>query len=259
MLGKLIKYEFKATARIFLPLFSALLIVSAITKLLSGASVNVPFAISMTLSVMLIIAAFVLTLILTVQRFYKNLMTDEGYLMHTLPVGAGRLILAKLIAAAVWTLVCAAVVFLSLMIMAFSGGELREFAQMLRNTGLPTADLILFILEFCALALSGLLGSILMIYASLALSMFFNKHRIGVSFAIYIGLTTALQILMGIVGVIFSRMSRETYQTFEAFIEQNTLASVHICMSTVLAIVIAFAVGMFFTTRTMLKNRLNLQ
>ena len=37
---------------------------------------------------MVIIAAFVITLIVIIQRFYKNLLTDEGYLMFTLPVKA---------------------------------------------------------------------------------------------------------------------------------------------------------------------------
>jgi len=213
----------------------------------------------MVLSVLLIIAAFVLTLILMVQRFYKNLMTDEGYLMHTLPVGTGRLISAKLIVAAVWTIVCAAVVFLSVMIMAYSGDVWQEFLRIFQNAGLPSLDVTLFILEFCALVLASLLAAILMVYASLSLSMLFNKHRVAISFAVYVGLNTVLQIILSVAVSLFAHMSRETYQSFEAFIETNTLAAVHICMSVALLVVAGFGAGMFYTTKYMLKNRLNLQ
>ena len=69
-----------------------MLIMAVVSHLLSGRQMNVPHIISIALVSMLIAAAFVITLILTIQRFYKNLLTDEGYLMFTLPVSTGRLI-----------------------------------------------------------------------------------------------------------------------------------------------------------------------
>ena len=36
MLGKLMKYEFKATGRIFLPMFGALIVVAAVNRLFMG-------------------------------------------------------------------------------------------------------------------------------------------------------------------------------------------------------------------------------
>ncbi|MFH1513070.1 MAG: hypothetical protein ABIG45_06920, partial [Bacillota bacterium] len=223
MLGKLIKYEFKATARIFAPLFSALLIVSLINKLMSGLQLQAPRTISLVLSIILIAAAFVMTLILTIQRFYKNFMTNEGYLMFALPVGTGRLIWSKLIVAVVWTFVCTAVVYLSLSLMVFSGGEWHVIVQGIRELGLPVPDLTWFIIEFGALILTSLITGILTIYLSMALSMFSNRHRVALSVAFYIALNTVMQILLSAVTYLFSKSNAWTTDDFQLFLETNTL------------------------------------
>lgn len=259
MLGKLIKYEFKATARIFLPLFAALLAVSAITRLMVGLRLETPHVISMVLSIMLMVAAFVMTLILTIQRFYKNFMTDEGYLTFTLPVSTGRLIWSKLIVAVIWIVVCSVVAILSLMLMAFSGNEWRIILDGIRELGLPRLDLTLFLIEGSALILASLLTSVLMIYASMALSMLSNKHRVSLSFAFYIGLNTVMQILMSILLWIFANPNYMTGESFRAFIEANAFGAIHTCILITLGITLAFGAGMFATTRYMLKHRLNLQ
>ncbi len=44
-----------------------------------------------------LIAAVVTTIVLMILRFYRNLMTDEGYLMFTLPVSTTELICSQLI------------------------------------------------------------------------------------------------------------------------------------------------------------------
>ena len=40
MLGKLLKYEFRATARVFLPMYALLLVMSAVARLVYGAQMN---------------------------------------------------------------------------------------------------------------------------------------------------------------------------------------------------------------------------
>ena len=58
----------------------------------------------MVLYLSVIFAIAVLCFVSTVQRFYKNLLGREGYLMHTLPVTETQLILSKLITSMVWVL-----------------------------------------------------------------------------------------------------------------------------------------------------------
>ena len=270
MLGKLIKYEFKATGRIFLPVFGALLVMSAISRLLIGLQLKTPQVISITLSSMLIAAAFVLILVLTIQRFNKNLLSGEGYLMHTLPVSTDKLIWSKLIVAAVWTLVCAAVVLLSISIMALSTGDFREFLHTLGQLGVLSFDQALIVLEICVIALAGLAGGILCLYACMALSLFFNKHRVAISVAIFIGITTLLQILAAIVISVSSNRFRDflfglseysetgTGNGLYTFFQAHSMLAVHAGALLVLLVIAAFGAAFFATTRYMLKNRLNL-
>ncbi len=63
----------------------------------------IPFAISMTIYCLLIAAVFVMTLVVTIQRFNKNLLGDEGYLSFTLPVKVTATSYSKMIISLMWT------------------------------------------------------------------------------------------------------------------------------------------------------------
>ena len=96
MLGKLIKYEFKGTARLYLPFFALLVLLTVVNRFSLQFSVShseimeIPSVLAMMLYIVAVIAIFVIAMVATVQRFYKNFMTDEGYLMFTLPVSQER-------------------------------------------------------------------------------------------------------------------------------------------------------------------------
>ena len=89
MLGKLIKQEFRATARIMLPVSGAVLVLALLANLsirgLSGNMSNVP-ALRMLLAFIVfaygaaIVAAAVMAMVIMINRFYRNLLKDEGYL-----------------------------------------------------------------------------------------------------------------------------------------------------------------------------------
>ncbi len=82
--------------------------------------------------VLLIVGIFVITLIVILQRFYKNLVKEEGYLMFTLPVKPWELITSKLIASVIWTFVSTIVVMISVCIMTLSKGCFASFAQFMQ-------------------------------------------------------------------------------------------------------------------------------
>ena len=88
---KLLKYEWKACARTCLPLYGVLILMSLISRILyvipKNASLDFMLpAISSMLYMGVMMAAFVVTAVILIQRFYKNLLGSEGYLMFTLPV-----------------------------------------------------------------------------------------------------------------------------------------------------------------------------
>ncbi len=259
MFGKLMKYEFKATSRIFVPLFSALLIVSAFSRLMSALQSKTPHVIGVTAASLLIASAFVITLILTIQRFYKNFMSNEGYLMFTLPVSTDKLIWSKLLVAAIWNIVCVAVVSLSIMIMAMSGNELDTLAQAFARIGFPSVNEGFFAVEFIAIMAGILLSAILSLYACMALSLLFNRHRVSISFAIYIAMIILFQILAVIAASIASSVDLQLGAGLNAFISSHPAGAVHAVMLIALLGVCAVGAVFFLVTRYMLKNRLNLQ
>jgi len=112
MLKQLLKYEFKATKRLYFGLYLALALLSVVLgvtfrqehALAHSTSFQNLEVILMIVYVSVILAIAVLCFVNTIQRFYQNLLGREGYLMHTLPVTETQLILSKLITSMVWVL-----------------------------------------------------------------------------------------------------------------------------------------------------------
>lgn len=143
MLGRLLKYELRATARLYFPLYLAVLILAALWRIsffgimsrnISGDEYGLHVVLSqadgplgdllgMVISfilfayVLMVLGAFVIHFIITLQRFWKNLMGDEGYLMFTLPVSTDALLWSKAISALIWTAATLLVVALSVLIL----------------------------------------------------------------------------------------------------------------------------------------------
>ncbi len=211
MLSKLLKYEFKATGRAFLPLYGALLALAVINNLLfriDGAGFpqthevsRISTAIGVLLYVLLIMAIFVLTVVVMIQRFYKNLLSEEGYLMFTLPVRTWQLISSKLIASMVWIVLSCAVTFLSIFIMAvnhgFSLSDLPRILETLSREIFQILDLnmaVIFLELFC-LGIVGIAEFILVIYASIAVGQLFPHHRYLGAFGAFLAFGAINQVL----------------------------------------------------------------
>ena len=92
------------------------------SKFLNG----IPVMISMAAYGITMAAVIIVTFIIIIQRFYKNLLCDEGYLMNTLPVSVWKNITSKLIVATVWNIVSLGVALVSIFIMAYHPGVMNE-------------------------------------------------------------------------------------------------------------------------------------
>lgn len=98
MLRKLLKYEFRATARVMLPLYLVVIVLALLTRGASLWTQQVTFyglgegllgvlaALIAVGFILALLATFVVAVVLAVVRFRNNLLTDEGYVMFTLPV-----------------------------------------------------------------------------------------------------------------------------------------------------------------------------
>ena len=96
MLGKLLKYDFRAMWKQFSMIWLAALVIALINRFTlpfnqgSGSKVagqnEILALITMSVFVGVMCAMFVVAMVFVLTRFYKGLLGDEGYLMHTLPV-----------------------------------------------------------------------------------------------------------------------------------------------------------------------------
>ena len=95
MLGKLIKYELRASGRLLLPIYGAVVIMGLISSIFiklrpdfsfGNRFLTVAAVLSMILFFVLIVAAIIASYIFAIYRYKKNLLDSEGYLMNTLPV-----------------------------------------------------------------------------------------------------------------------------------------------------------------------------
>ena len=140
MLRKLIKHEFRATGRVMLPLFLILLVTSVGANLSVRGMLDTPYKVLDVLGSLLVMAfavaifgVCVMSVVLMIRRFYKNLLQDEGYVMMPLPVSVHQHIWSKLIVSAVWFALTIVVVCLAACIVAFDVGFVQELVQGFRE------------------------------------------------------------------------------------------------------------------------------
>ena len=196
MVFKLLKYDFKSMLRVFIPLWLALLAVSAINHFSVSATSSYADsliwdmkAIAMLVFFGLIIAAGVLTAVLVIQRFYLGLLKDEGYLMFTLPVKPWQLLTSKVVSALVVCALSLGVGVLSVMILGY---QMEDYQRMFSGLGTTIQTYPESFIALLVLGLAYAFAAITQIYVSLALGHLANRHRIAWAVGVYIAIQTVL-------------------------------------------------------------------
>ncbi len=275
MLKKLMKYEFKATGRYLFPLYAALIAFAFIIRVffkenllntINNNSVIIEkFSMFGRLATMISVFAygftmatvFVATFLIIVQRFYKNLLGDEGYLMNTLPVKAYLNIINKISVSIIWTILSCFAAFLSLIVLFATYDSFTNIISSIsfliteaqKEFGIMSF-IILF--EYFILGLIELGKSITMIYASISIGHLFNKSKILLSIGAFIGLSIASNMINSLLLVILSQLPIDIFE----------FSSIH-SMGIVLLFTIIFE-GIylclyFFITNHIITNNLNLE
>ena len=189
MLGKLMKYELRATGRTMLPLFLLTLLLSVFTRMSTAVVQHTHTNITESLN-MLLIFAFVLALVgtavfsvvLMVVRFRNNLMTDEGYLMFTLPVSVHQLLWAKLLVSMLWFVAVFCVDALAILLAIYEDGMLAGLPEFIRSAfenmdRYYAVNGLLYMLEFLGVLLVSMVTACLLFYAPISIGNSFATHR----------------------------------------------------------------------------------
>ena len=200
MLGKVMKYEFKAIGRI-LPLFYIALIAASIFL-----AINLRFipaetffgmlirTISGSLYGIILAATAIVTLVILISRYKKSMLGDSGYYMLTLPVKMETHILAKTFSATIWGFFSLVVSIITIMIIGtitYIGDIRAVFYQMMEAfkslTSNEKALGAILILEFLILVILSLTKTALTIYAAMSFGQLSKNHPNLMAVVFYMG------------------------------------------------------------------------
>lgn len=204
-----------------------------------------------------------MTFTMMIQRFHKNLLTDEGYLMLTLPVKPWKHIVSKLLVSMLWIITSGIAAFISILIISLEKGDIAEitegfatfyhlvFEQLGTSAYILSFEIILGI--FISLA-----SGILVIYTSIAIGHLFRQHKMFASFGAFIILSNLSQVLFMLISMI---------PGITHLFNINDASHDFIGMLPIIQLIIAYGIifigllsaAYFATTNFILSKRLNLE
>lgn len=230
MFRKLCKYEFKSIVRTLVPIYLAVIAVSIINMFMGVGSLANGYYDNLLLSANfgqgllnliqmvsifayfgVLVALSVLTLIIIIQRFYKGLLCDEGYLMFTLPVKPWMLIAAKGTTAFIMSLASGLTAAISIFILILGAVGPTDFISAITSPQIWTVINRLFsqvpswpllTLEVIILMIISGLSQLYHIYFSMALGHLANKHRVMMSVVAYIATSMIINFLSGFMMIV---------------------------------------------------------
>ena len=280
MLGKLFKYEMKATGRTFWPVYVAVLVLAAINGFfLSGTisgdaynhynQIGTPQAISISIYIFLMAAMAAITMIVIIQRFYRNFLGDEGYLMFTLPAKTSQLIFSKVLTSSAWYVLSGLVAILSILLIAVTAISWEQLMQLLdisviieeikfifytaaETLGMPTW---LFCLELVIIGILSLFSTVLMIYAAISMGHLFQKSRKLAAFASFV----VLMILIQIVSTFLGEFNIFGFSTFIFTTDLTYNEPSHLSFIWSILLSLAECAFFYFICRFILSKKLNLE
>ena len=228
MLGKLIKYEIKAFGRVMLPLYGVLIAAAVVFSLTIRLSMNAfaksileKFAIiTGTLFVAAIVAVMVVMVIMIIQRFYRNLLGTEGYLMFTLPVTTLQHILSKAICALIWIALGTVAGTVSGLIMIAVVGDLPEFSRQLQEALKilrADQDIVVNVILIMLTIIIGLMATLSKVYAAISIGHQWSDHRLMGAVLAYVGIGIFELIFTTIPGIRGIVSGNEAFRSFRQF------------------------------------------
>lgn len=211
MTGKLIKFEFRSIIKQLGAVWAAVPAAAILFYVANYVFHNTDFVRNNMYSVgemiqnisgILYIGVFAVLIIVTfliiLQRFYKGLLRDEGYLMHTLPVKPWQLITSKGVVALSVVVISSLVAFISIMIIVGIGNITSIFYGIGEIIEACNREPIyyLYLFEGILLLILSILKGIYQMYASMSIGQLFNAHKILFSVLAYIGISVVMTTLL---------------------------------------------------------------
>nr|WP_319487893.1 hypothetical protein [uncultured Caproiciproducens sp.] len=266
MLRKLLKYEIRATSRIFLPMYALLIVFALINKFFMAVNADylkIPQVISATVFVGIIVGICVMTLVVTIQRYNKNLLSDEGYLSFTLPVKIHSHIDCKMLVTLMWAVLSVLASAISIFVMAVNEktivGIQRFFSEVIPAFNQLGPAGYVIVIELLLLAVVGILSETLSIYAAITVGNMSSKHKILLGVGAYLGFGIIEQIVASIFLTSFGEKLVHYFEWLNIAINSDQILAFQYVMLGILIFMLIFGLAYYFLTNWMLRKKLNLE
>jgi len=268
MLGKLMKHEFRATARLMLPLYLVIVALAAFTRVTNwvlekndNGILSLINGLFIFLFIVSLFASVIFAVVMMIYRFYKNLMTDQGYLMFTLPANIHELLWSKLFVSVIWFIGTVLVDILAGFIVTYESGMAANLFNGFRDlfSQLSTYYALngtAFVLEAILAFLVTMLVGCLCFYAPISIGHSFANHKTLLSVVFFFVIQFVLRIL-NIFG--FASLAQSFPETGPSAVPTQIVALVHSAAWGYIAYELILGGILYFITWLMLRRHLNLQ
>lgn len=254
MLLKLFKYDFKALWKIMRFYYLGLPLYAILASLLYYAFIDTHYVlvslVMLYFFVLAISGCFILTMVLCSIRFYRNLLSDQGYLTNTLPVSKHLLLLSKIMNIICFFVMSFVISVISLLIVGLIIDrigliESLYFVYDLVVEIIYNANHLTLVLAL-SLCCNFAIAFILIIYLVLAMGGRHNRVKLLFSYLYYLAITNTLWIIVSIL------------VTFLAFTIKIKITIDHVLL-VFNALALGVCVGSYFLTIHFMNKHLNLQ
>ena len=264
MFGKLLKYEFKSTAKWYLLITLIALGLSVLTGIIAGSSsttirswdLDTMQMVAGTIGILIfggVIGLYLSNYYIIIRRFYSNLYGREGYLTWTLPASPHAIILSKFVGALVASLYCLFLLFFSgfitiLVMGAVIGQDLSPVFSIIAEAFSHSIAYWIIVWWIFTTA-----SGILLFYVSIALGQLFQNRR-GFKAILFFFL---LCLVLSIIGTAVNPL-KDSYAVGSALVYGNIDDFGPNFIPGLIYEVIKI-VSMYFTIHYISKYKLNLQ
>lgn len=271
MVRKLVKYDFVSFFRLLFPVQMIILGIALVNRLIhlfevrDSSVYQTVFYSSVTLLVIACIVALVMTLILSVVRFYQGLYSSEGYLSHTLPVTPTQHIFAKLLVSLLFVAGTVLTILIAVCIATFGevGVELFKALGYLIKKSFESIgfQVVLYGIEFLVCAVLYVCAVLLVFYFCLSVGQLVPRKKILLAFGVLFALYILAQII-ATAGIIIVTVSPAWFENLFEFVQQFADAHpqlmFHLTLSGFILVQFIECTVFFLISKMIMKKKLNL-
>ncbi len=293
MLRKMIKHEWKDTCKVGLlmlfllvlvtflgwlafrsPMWSSLASDVEVESTLVGGLADIMSFFTLMIYVFMLVGVTYGMVIYLAVRFYKTMYTDQGYLIHTLPVTKYQILGSKILVGGIWYMLITIGILLSVVLLILSlvsalmpegytlarafaeiGIDMSEFwALMKEELGF---DLTMWIVYMIVAIFVSPFSALTIIYGAITLGQLFTKHRVLMAIVFYIGIMVVEMLISSVIQGVSSMAN------FTSMMVSDTLTGYGDYMGTTLLsallINVVLAVGLYFASHRILEKKLNME